>query len=276
MSDNFGHQYEFEDYTVKSKYYDLTRVPVGVKSVLEKEFSPSSTILDAGCGTGNYSCALAPLARKVVGFEFNDGMLDQARQKVKDQGISNVEFIQGSLLEKLPFANGSFDGIVINQVLHHLDDGSDPTFPNARALMKEFSRIIRPGGFVSINMTTREQANSFWWQHLMPRAQQVYANKHLPSEMLISYLKEAGLLMDKVVPCKEPLQGLTYFNPAAPLDLNFRNGDSTWSTLGKKELNEILNIVNGMLEAGVAGKFMDDHDLTRRELGQSTFFICRK
>ena len=268
--------FEFENYTKISSYYDLTRVAAGAESILSKLCKPNYHLLDAGSGTGNYACAMAPFVKKITAFEFNPGMIKRTHKKLNQNGIGNVEIVQGSLLEKLPFSDNHFDGIIINQVLHHLDDGSDPEFPNTQNLLKEFQRVLKPNGFLSINITTHKQDGTYWWQALIPRAQDDYLKKHIPEDLLIKYLTEAKLNLKHETQCKEPLQGSAYFNPAGPLDENWRNGDSTWSTLGKKRLNEVLDFVQKLIDQGSAGKFMDEHDAKRRELGQSTFFISFK
>ena len=267
---------EFEDYRRVSSYYDETRVDAGCEDILAKECQETDRVLDAGCGTGNYTVGLAPFVSQVDAFEFNESMLSRCQEKVEQRGLRNVVLVQGSLLEKLPYEDGTFDGIMINQVIHHLDDGTDPEFPNLRRLLKEFQRVLKPGGWISINLTTRKQAGSFWWQHLMPRAQQVYLEKHIPDVLLFMYLKEVGFSLSKTIQCKTPLQGSHYFNPAGPLDEVWRNGDSTWSTLSNEELKEIIGRVKGMLDSGKAGLFMDQHDEMRRQIGQSTFIIARK
>jgi len=272
---------EFEDYGRVSSYYDKTRVPAGLDIILKmiaQGKGKSTVILDAGCGTGNYLCGVAPHVKQITGLEFNRGMLKQTIAKVGQSNlVDKVKLLQGSLLEKkLPFDDSSFDAIMINQVIHHLDDGSDPTFPNLRHLLLEFARILKPGGFLSINLTTRNQAGSFWWQSLMPRANKDYADKHIPNGLLIDYLTEAGLGFKEMIACKDPLQGDHYFNPAGPLNSDWRNGDSTWSTLTNDELDGIKEFIQTMVDQGIAGRYMDQHDTQRRAIGQSTFVISYK
>ena len=51
--------------------------------------------------------------KKVTGLELNDGMLSQARKKTV--GLDNVELLQGDILS-MPFEDGTFDGVICNQV----------------------------------------------------------------------------------------------------------------------------------------------------------------
>lgn len=280
---------EFEDYDLKSHYYDLTRVPVGVDLLIAKVNS-QSVVLDAGCGTGNYLCAIAPHVREIVPFEFNQGMLNRCMIKAIRQELylpltkNSVnpkfgpirKFMKGSLLEKLPFDDGTFDLVMNNQVIHHLDTGTDPRFPNILKVLGEFYRVLKPGGWLAINYTTPEQSDSFWWQYLIPRVKGEYRNKYIPTKLLWKYMSQLGFKNLTGVPVIEPLQGNHYFNIAGPLSQYWRNGDSTWSLVTDTELNEAKAKVQSMIDDGSIGFYFDACDEKRRLLGQSTFVFAQK
>ncbi|GAB3685526.1 class I SAM-dependent methyltransferase [Salinarchaeum chitinilyticum] len=81
---------------------------------------PDDVVLDLGAGTGAIGLALAEDADRVVLRDLSEGMLDQARQKVADRGLDNVEIGEGSFRE--PNYDGPVDVIVSNFALHHLSD----------------------------------------------------------------------------------------------------------------------------------------------------------
>ena len=47
-----------------------------------------SSVLDLGCGTGNHALRLAAQIYKVVGVDQSDEMLDIAREKIEEKGVS--------------------------------------------------------------------------------------------------------------------------------------------------------------------------------------------
>ena len=75
-------------------------------------------MLDAGCGTGNYSKALIDMGvGKITMMDGSPHMLDVARNKLKD-AIENkvVDQVVEARMPPLPFADGSFDVVLFSLV----------------------------------------------------------------------------------------------------------------------------------------------------------------
>ncbi len=101
-------------------------------------YSDSGIILDAGCGTGNFSMALAKRGYDVVGIDRTEGMLKRAKGKKKNAGIKNMELLKLDLEEELAFPDNYFEGIIS---VHSLYTMRDP-----ERVIKEYHRILRPNG----------------------------------------------------------------------------------------------------------------------------------
>ena len=98
---------------------------------------PIRALVDLGTGTGRMLGLLAPLAARSVGLDSSHAMLSVARANLERLGLSRVDLRQGDI-HAPPFGRGSFDLVVVHQVLHYLDDP-------ARAL-REAARLVAPGG----------------------------------------------------------------------------------------------------------------------------------
>jgi SAM-dependent methyltransferase len=93
-------------------------------------------VLDFGCGHGMAAVVLARCGALVTAFDLSPGYLAEARARARANGVA-ISFLQADG-EQLPFADGSFDRIWGNAVLHHLD--------LARA-GRELFRVLKPDGW---------------------------------------------------------------------------------------------------------------------------------
>ena len=93
-----------------------------VCQVVEKQIALllDKEILDFGGGTGLLALPLAQQAKSVTLVDISEKMLDQARLKVEQQDIKNIQFLEQDLLAN-PLEQ-KFDIIVVSRVLHHIPD----------------------------------------------------------------------------------------------------------------------------------------------------------
>ena len=102
-------------------------------------FFQGKTILDGGCGTGEETMFLASLGpQKVIGIDTSDGSLDSARNRAREAGIENVEFLHASVLDDKMFADGEFDYVSSLGCIHHT--------PRMRQAFDNLSRMVKPDG----------------------------------------------------------------------------------------------------------------------------------
>jgi demethylmenaquinone methyltransferase/2-methoxy-6-polyprenyl-1,4-benzoquinol methylase len=87
-------------------------------------------LLDAGGGTGRVAAALRPYVREVLVVDASFGMLRQARRK----GLTSVV----APAEQLPFADATFERIIMVDTLHHVAHQGET--------VRELWRVLRPGG----------------------------------------------------------------------------------------------------------------------------------
>ncbi len=96
--------------------------------------------LDAGCGGGRYSIALAHLGAKTVdGVDLGEVSIADGRRRAAALQAAQVTFHVGSVAA-LPFPDASFDCVVCSGVLQHT---ADPV-----RVLDELARVTRPGGML--------------------------------------------------------------------------------------------------------------------------------
>jgi len=105
------------------------------------EVSGCDNVLDVGCGPGMVACAFARRAHRVTGIDFTPRMLEEARKRNEEAGLSNLRWDCGSA-ESLPYPDASFSIVLTRYTFHHLLDPS--------VALREMCRVCRPGGRVLV------------------------------------------------------------------------------------------------------------------------------
>jgi len=273
----------YEDYQTTSQSYDSTRVPVGIELVfgcLETLGRPMAelTVLDAGCGTGNYSQILVERVGRMEAVELNAGMIEQAKAKLASEvEAGRIRFQQASI-DALPLEDQSVDAIVINQVIHHLEDEGEMGFPRHEQVFREFARVVKPDGMLLINTCSREQLRKgYWYYDLIPQAVEKLALKYIEMDDLKALLSKCGFECgERYVPLDAVLQAEAYFQPEGLLDPNCRAGDSTFALLNEKELQEMESTLRSMKAANTLDAYFREKDASRPTVGQSMFVCARR
>ena len=143
-----------------------------------------SLVLEPGCGSGKFSLALASLGHRVVTLDYVASVLREvwaSSQAIAGQwGAGPAGYCLGSL-ERLPFADNSFD-LTLNEgvVEHWLDDGP------RRHVFAEMVRVTRPGGVVAIFVPNGvhpllAQWDDHFYRHAPPMT--YFSSGRLASEM---------------------------------------------------------------------------------------------
>ena len=108
-------------------------------------------VLDLGSGAGTDSLIAAQMVGReghVTGIDMTVEMLDKARAAASELGVANVDFIEGEV-ERLPFADGSFDVVISNGVIDLV--------PDKDAVFSEIHRVLQNGGRIQIADVTIQQ-----------------------------------------------------------------------------------------------------------------------
>jgi ubiquinone/menaquinone biosynthesis C-methylase UbiE len=141
-------------YDLLAPKFDYTpfRTPAEILDGLAKYLGPPRSMdaaLDVCCGTGVAIRILKPLCReRVVGIDFSQGMLDEARRQLPNQpGEPPVEFVRGDVLH-MQFCE-EFDLAVTVGSLGHILPKDEPRF------VERIAAALKPGGrfaFVTCHM----------------------------------------------------------------------------------------------------------------------------
>lgn len=137
--------------TIASKYDIMNRLislgcdkPWRRTAIRELKEYPHGRILDIATGTGDMAVMLYDLLKpdSVTGCDISEGMLDVARRKTAEIGLSDkISFSVGDCTE-LPFDDSTFDVATVAFGVRN--------FENLSKGLSEIRRVLKPGGIVSI------------------------------------------------------------------------------------------------------------------------------
>jgi ubiquinone/menaquinone biosynthesis C-methylase UbiE len=116
------------------RYYDAAFARI----VRELQDSTGKTVLDLGCGYCYHTTRLARSDLSITGADFSEAALARARETLRDAGIAERVSLQQADATNLPFADDSFDNVVMWGVLMHI--------PECEKALTQVARILKPGG----------------------------------------------------------------------------------------------------------------------------------
>ncbi|WP_221565203.1 demethylmenaquinone methyltransferase [Alkalihalobacillus sp. TS-13] len=172
-----------------------------------------STTLDVCCGTGDWTIAMAKAIGpkgKAIGLDFSKNMLSVGEEKVKDEGLANIQLQHGNAME-LPYDDNGFDYVTIGFGLRNV--------PDLNQVLKEMHRVVKPGGKVVCLETSQPTIPVFrqlyygYFRYLMPALGRIFAKsyqqyswlqesaKDFPGRKELAVLfEEAGFVNVEVIP----------------------------------------------------------------------------
>jgi demethylmenaquinone methyltransferase/2-methoxy-6-polyprenyl-1,4-benzoquinol methylase len=122
--------------------------------------APGGPILDLATGTADLAMAIRAREgrRFVVGADFSDGMLAQARAKLGARGVPGIALVGADAL-RLPFRDGAFAAVTSAFLLRNLEDlraglaeMRRVTMPGGRVVTLDITRLTRPGWSALFNV----------------------------------------------------------------------------------------------------------------------------
>jgi 2-polyprenyl-3-methyl-5-hydroxy-6-metoxy-1,4-benzoquinol methylase len=121
------------------------------------EHKPAGKLLDVGCGAGAYLGFMRDQGWNVVGIDFDEEAVKNAREQF---GV-NAHSLQ---LEEMNFPDAHFDAITMNHLIEHV--------PDPIKLLRECQRVLKPNGSIVVTTPNSDslghQMYSKHWRGLEP------------------------------------------------------------------------------------------------------------
>jgi demethylmenaquinone methyltransferase/2-methoxy-6-polyprenyl-1,4-benzoquinol methylase len=167
--------------TISGNYDGLNRViSLGIdvkwrKNVLDivAKTNPES-ILDIATGTGDLAILMAETnAKKIVGLDLSQGMLDVGKKKVEEKNLSNrIDMVLGDS-ENIPFPDNHFDAITVSFGIRN--------FETLEKGLAEIYRVLKPNGtfvILETSVPTKfpfKQGYNFYTKFILPLIGKIFS-----------------------------------------------------------------------------------------------------
>ena len=106
---------------------------------------PNYSVLDFGCGAGNYAIPAAKIVGTqgmVYAIDKNKESLDELMDKSEKMGLKNIKRIDGLEEIKVPLQEESIDVVLLYDILHLIS--------NRKKLLTEMYRVSKLNGLLSV------------------------------------------------------------------------------------------------------------------------------
>jgi demethylmenaquinone methyltransferase/2-methoxy-6-polyprenyl-1,4-benzoquinol methylase len=127
------------------------------------------TVLDVATGTADFALEAMRMhvgAKKIIGVDISEGMLEVGRKKVAARGFSEVVQLRYGDSENLPFDDNSFDAYTVAFGVRN--------FQNLENGLKDMLRVLKPGALgivLEFSQPRRfpiKQLFGFYFKFVMP------------------------------------------------------------------------------------------------------------
>jgi len=221
--------------------------------------------IDVGCGPGESTDILAPNFKKVIGLDYSQGMIDNAKEH---NNFRNVEYDISSAESMPMIANGSVDLVTAGRAIQYFD------FPK---FFTECKRILKINGIVAFYSSDhlefiiekdpakakkmnerfrhlREVETGDFWKGQIGIKQRKYVDIEVPFEEKLE-IRDSSIFSQS----KTSLQDFMNLFKSVPAFVKFAeaNGQEAWENLREKFLHDLLDILEVPKDSNLSDIVLD-------------------
>ena len=145
-------------------------------------------VIDLCSGDGWFTLQIAKLARHVVAVDIDRSLLDIARLRLAESGITNCELVQGDAYDIAKLVSRPADAVFIANAFHGV--------PEPTRLARAVAAALKPGGrFIIVNWHARRREETT----ILGEPRGPATELRLTPEATIAAVEPAGFQLNRIV-----------------------------------------------------------------------------
>lgn len=162
-------------------FYCITGQVEAFRDNVIKKKCKGAVILDYCCGLGQASRSLAQFKpKKIYGIDIADKEIETAKHLAEKNRLDNIEYLVMDA-ENMTFPDNSFDIVVCNGVLHHLD---------VERAYKEIYRVLKPKGIMVAHESLGYNPLISLYRRLTPKIRTAWETNHILTLKQVNMAKQ--------------------------------------------------------------------------------------
>ena len=140
------------------------------------KIEPGDRVLEIGTGSGFVTACLAQLGQSVVSVDIHPDFIDDAKHKLDEAGIDNVELVEMDAMHALP--EGTFDIIAVTGSVEKFD----PRFVEALSPGGRLFIVVGKGPAMDAKIITRSAEHDWQSESVFETSLKPLVNGSLPPQ----------------------------------------------------------------------------------------------
>jgi len=125
-------------------------------SIVRKYLAGKHTLLDLGCGTGEFTIPLAKEFDKIVAVDFSPKMIAELKRRISSRKIANVDVYRGDFFD-VRFKPRAFDSVISFSTLYYVRELDE--------LMHLVSKQLKQDGIFIFDIGNKTSISAWYYQH---------------------------------------------------------------------------------------------------------------
>ena len=149
---------------------------------------PGMDVVDLCSGDGWFTLQIARFARHVIAIDIDRTLLDVAKHRLAESGITNCTFVEGSAYDITNLVSQPADVVFMANVFHGVPDGT--------RLAQAIGAALKPDGrFVIVNWHARPREETT----ILDEPRGPATELRLTPESTVAAVEPAGFQLDRIV-----------------------------------------------------------------------------